>query len=136
MFNDSAQFPPFDFKKATPDQIKDRISLYFQYCIDNDIRPGIEAMALAIGTTRRSIFEWSKGNDRKELQDIILKAKQVIAAYLESISLSGQINPATSIFLLKNWFGYKDNTTTEIEIKPQRFGENLTDEQIESMIEA
>lgn len=135
MFNDSAQFPPFDFKKATAEQMKDRISLYFQYCIDNDIRPGVEAMALAIGTTRRSICAWANGTDRLELQDTILKAKQVIAAYLEAISLSGQINPATSIFLLKNWFDYKDNTTTEIQIKPLRFGENMTNEEIENMIE-
>lgn len=133
---DTGEFPPFNTRKAEPEQIQERISLYFHYCMEKGIRPGMEGMALALHTTRRTLERWVAGTLRPDLQDIIVQAKQMLAAYLEYASMSGQIFPATGIFLMKNWFGYKDQTEQTIEVKPARFGENMTDEQIANMIDA
>lgn len=133
---ETGQFPPFVTRTADVEQIRDRIALYFNYCAEKGIRPGMEGMALALHTTRRTLERWVAGTMRPELQDTIIQAKQMLAAYLEYVSLNGQIFPATAIFLMKNWFGYKDQTEQTIEVKPARFGEDMTDEQIANMIDA
>ena len=59
---------------------------------------------------------WSSGQDRgssREWRDACQMAKQAIIAYIESASVCGRLNPATSIFLLKNWGGYADSVTLE-----------------------
>ena len=49
-------------------------------------------------------------------------AKQVVAAFIEQASLSGKINPATAIFLMKNWMGYKDTESFEDAIPKDTAG--------------
>ena len=45
--------------------------------------------------------------------DICNTAKQFIIGFLEQLSMTGKINPANSIFYLKNWAGYSDTVTME-----------------------
>ena len=42
----------------------------------------------------------------------------MINAFIEQALLSGKINPASGIFLAKNWLGYKDSVSLE-ETMPQ-----------------
>lgn len=124
-----------ELETHTPEAVQQRITDYFTICSSNDMRPGVEGMCLALGINRSTLYRWETGQMSKELQTIAVKAKQVIAAYIENISLNGQLNPATSCFLLKNWFGYKDVVTNEVEVKPSPFGETLSNEQINNLIE-
>lgn len=101
-------------KPETNAQLKDRISRYFAYCERSSLRPGIESLAYACGVSRITIYQWSLGNGcDSERQEIILSAKGMIAAYLEQAALSGLINPATAIFLMKGWLGYSDTVSLE-----------------------
>ena len=97
----------------TPDEWRERITQYFTYCIDNDMRPGVENMALACGCSRQNLWQHQKSG--AEVGQIIDRAKQTIAALTETWSLEGKLNPATSCFLLKNHFGYSDTQRLEIE---------------------
>ena len=36
-------------------------------------------------------------------------AKQFVLTFLETLTMQGKINPASSIFYLKNWGSYKDS---------------------------
>lgn len=118
------------------DAVEQRIIDYFKYCFDNDIKPGVEGMALALGVNRRTLWDWETGNRRgssSRRADIIKKSKQILANYLESLSQNGKINPVTAIFLLKNHFGYSDKQ--EIEVKASNpLGSTLTPEEIAKQI--
>ncbi len=110
-------------------ELTNRIDEYFQHCIQNNSRPGIESLCLALSTTRQSFWNWCNGTGHKskEWQHQCLLARQVIVSFLESASLSGKLNPATSIFLLKNWASYSDNNNIAIGAEERSQGLSLTD---------
>lgn len=96
-------------KPKTDAEVRDRIDKYFQFCEDSSIRPGIESLALSLSVTRATLFNWQRGEGcSRERQELIIKAKSYISAFIEQAMLNNRINPATSIFLLKNWCGYRD----------------------------
>lgn len=69
-------------------------------------------MSLCI--TRTTLFNWNNGiNCTPERQEIVVKAKAFIASFMEQAVLRGKINPASGIFLMKNWLGYKDSYSFE-----------------------
>lgn len=122
----------------TDEAIEKRIKWFFEWCSTNDVRPGVELLALALGTTRQNLWLWQqRGNRRGQL---ITMAKQVLAALLEQWGETGKINPAALCFLMKNHFNYQDNvqlqiepgkileatkTPEEIEVELSRIGEDI-----------
>ena len=95
-----------------PEQIRDRIERYFKWCVQKDHKPHVEEMALALGTTRQSLWNWQQqGGERGE---IISLAKQLLASLHESWGLNGKLNPATFCFIAKNHFGYVDNLCVDV----------------------
>lgn len=89
-----------------PDELEKRVKFFFEWCIEKQLRPGVELLALSIGVSRQTLWNWEQTGGRKG--EIVGRAKQVIASLLEQWSICGKINPATSCFLLKNHFGYRD----------------------------
>ena len=89
-----------------PEAIEERVTYFFEWCTEKQLRPGVELLALCLGTSRQSLWKWEQAGGKKG--EIVERAKQVIAALIEQWSICGKINPATSCFLLKNHFGYKD----------------------------
>ena len=95
-----------------PEQIRDRIETYFRWCITKDHKPHVEEMALALGVTRQTLWNWQQqGGERGE---IISLAKQLLASLHESWGLNGKLNPATFCFIAKNHYGYSDNVSIEV----------------------
>ena len=111
----SWDLPPIDI--SDPDQVRDRIKLYFQYCADNDRKPQIVGMANWLGVSRDTINSWKRGEYRSETHsDIIKKAINVIEEMWNDFMLSGKINPVAGIFLAKNFLQYSD--TQQIVVTP------------------
>jgi hypothetical protein len=108
--------PPIDIN--SDDAVKDRIHEYFTYCIEKDMKPGVEGMCMALGISRSTLWDWEVGRSRSEpngsRSDIIKKSKQFLAQYLEGLAQNGKINPVTAIFMLKNHFNYKDSQDINI----------------------
>ena len=101
-------------KPETNLELKERIDMFFQFCEDSNIRPGIQAMCTALHISRTTLFRWSNGEDcDQERQEIIAMAKSFIDSFLEQATLSGQVSPPVGIFLLKNWCSYKDTISLE-----------------------
>lgn len=96
------------------DELEERITQFFSKCAEGRLRPGIETMCLAIGCDRSTFWLWCKGSGcSEEWANSCRAARQATIAFLEQASLTGNLNPASSIFLLKNWASYKDSYSFE-----------------------
>lgn len=104
-------------KPLNDEEFESRIRYYFEWCSINEVRPGIEGLALALGVTRQYLWKLQQENSVRGI--LITKAKQTLAAYMEYLSQNSKINPVTAIFLMKNHFGYADKTEVELVPKNQ-----------------
>ncbi|MBR1702148.1 MAG: hypothetical protein IJ716_09375 [Lachnospiraceae bacterium] len=95
-------------------ELQQRIDDYFAFCRERGWRPGVEGLACALSVSRQTVFYWLRGeNCDAERAAIMQNAKQSIDAFLEQMALAGKLNPATSIFLMKNWMNYRDSVSIE-----------------------
>ena len=103
----SWDLPPIDI--SDPEQVKERIGLYFDYCAKNDRRPQVVGLCNWLGVTRETLSTWKNGEYRTGTHsDIIKKAYGIMEEMWTDFMLYGKVNPPTGIFLSKNWFNYKD----------------------------
>jgi hypothetical protein len=103
----SWNLPPIDI--SDPKQVEERIGHYFQYCADNDRKPQIVGLCNWLGITRDTLNTWKNGEYRAGTHsDIVKRAVSVIEEMWADYMQAGKLNPATGIFLAKNWYGYKD----------------------------
>lgn len=101
-------------KPETNSELRERIDMFFQFCEDSNIRPGVQVLCTALHISRTTLFRWNNGEDcDRERQEIIGMAKSFIDSFLEQVTLSGQVSPPVGIFLLKNWCNYKDTVSIE-----------------------
>lgn len=130
----------YDWPKINLDsdkEVEDRINMYFDYCVKEGLKPVVEGLSLAIGISRKTLWDWENGIRRGESSefraDIIKKAKDYIAFLMSDSALDGKIFPATWIFYAKNYFGMKD--TQDINIIPTNpLDRNMTPEEIMKQI--
>jgi hypothetical protein len=103
----SWDLPPIDI--SDPEQVRERIGMYFKFCSDNDRRPQIIGMCNWLGISRDTLNEWVRGVTRADTHsDIIKKAYNFMEEMWTDYMTYGKISPPTAIFLAKNWYGYKD----------------------------
>ena len=116
-----------------------RLNDYFKQCNDEGQLPTIEDMALALGTTRASLWEWE--NNRKcgpARADMIKTAKQIVAGIDAKLAAEGKIPQVVYIFRAKNFYGMKDQqdvivTPNTDPLGDRRSGEELTQKYIDSV---
>ncbi len=122
----SWDLPPIDI--SDPQQVKDRIGLYFEHCAKNDRKPQIVGMCNWLGISRQALNEWKNGETRSATHgDIIKKACAFIEEMWADYMMSGKLNPASGIFLAKNWFSYKD--VADVVVTPNNPLQDLDAEQ-------
>ena len=92
------------------DEIAERINNYFRDCAENDELPLVETLALAIGVTRTTLWEWENGGKGSNAvrANMVKKAKEILASIDASLVSHGKIPQVTYIFRAKNFFGMKD----------------------------
>ena len=101
-------------RPKTDQETERRIEDYFSLCEQSGLRPGVESLCLALHVSRTTLFRWCNGDDCSPYkQELIQSAKAFIAAFIEQALVSGQINPVSGIFLMKNWLNYKDKISIE-----------------------
>lgn len=99
--------PPIDI--SDPEQVKQRISEYLDFCEEHDKKPSPVALAAWVGVSRETLNLWKRGEYRSETHfDVIKKAMVLMEEIWYDMMQNGKINPASGIFLAKNMFGYKD----------------------------
>jgi len=101
------------------DAVQTRLNEYFQIHADNDMKPTVAGMGLALGVDRRRLWEIRTGQRMggttaydlpKATLDSIKRAYEMIENLMENYMQNGKINPVSGIFLMKNNFGYQDKT--------------------------
>lgn len=118
--------PPIDI--SDPEQVQQRITDYFDYCEQNDRKPQLVGMANWLGVSRETLNTWKRGEYRSETHsDIIKKAVDVLEEIWADYMQNGKINPASGIFLGKNFFGYKD--VQDVVVTPNNPLDNLNGDQ-------
>ena len=106
-----SSFGPVDMHDA--DAISHRVSDFLNYCIQHDMKPTVESMALAFNTNRTQLWRWKEGVDSslpEACRNAIKKGYSIMNQLLTQTMADGKINPVAAIFLMKNNHGYKDQT--------------------------
>ena len=102
----------------TDEECAERINGYFRDCHEQQMLPTVECLSLALGTTRKTVWDWENGLGCSKLRsDMIKKAKQILAAIDAELVSSGKIPQVVYIFRAKNFFGMSDQQ--EITINAQ-----------------
>ena len=106
-----------DSKPLTDNEVEDRVLEYVTTCYHTGQRMTVEKLALALGITRSTLYDWETGHTQSPRRsDIIKRAKESIAAYDADMVAKGKLNPVPYIFRAKNYYGMKDNQ--DITITP------------------
>lgn len=106
-----SSFGPIDVND-TP-AVEERIKLYLSYCMEHDMKPSVESMALAFNTNRTQLWRWANGvecNVNEASRNTIKKGYSIMNQLLTQTMMDGRINPVSAIFLLKNNMNYRDQT--------------------------
>ena len=93
----------------TDEECLERLNEYFTRIIDNNELPTIEKMCLALGTTRKTVWEWEQGTQGTTRSNMIKKAKAICASLDAELVCKRKIPETAYIFRAKNFFGMKDN---------------------------
>ena len=86
---------------------------YFKLCHEYNVLPTISSMALYLGFTRESLYEYAR-NDAFDLTDILKNAIDTCQSYQEAPALDGTLSAPTWIFTAKNYFNMKDTQDVSI----------------------
>ena len=104
-----------------PDAVAERLTEFFMLYAENDMKPTVAGMALALNGHSRQ-WLWAVCNNQPvngqgdmcavppATSDAIKKARFLLENLWESYMSSGKVNPVAGIFLGKNNFGYQDKT--------------------------
>lgn len=108
--------PPIDLHNN--EQVTNRLNEYFRIYADNDMKPTVAGMGLALnGLDRRRLWEIKAdapsthsvvNNMPIDVRDTLKKAYKLLENMMENYMQNGKINPVAGIFLAKNNFGYVD----------------------------
>jgi len=98
------------------DHIGQRTVEYLEKCKEDGVRVNLSSYALSLGTTPDGLNEMMCDKSRtQESRNAIQKGVAMVEAVMIEMMMEQRINPVTGIFLLKNHFGYKDQS--EISFK-------------------
>lgn len=103
-----ARLPKVNLKSA--EEVSERVLEYFTICAEEDMKPSVSGLALALDISRNYMWEIREGHKGKnpEVANAIKKAMQMLDLQMVDYMQNGKINPVSGIFLMKNNFGYRD----------------------------
>lgn len=125
-------WPEVDMRE--PEQVRERVGMYFALCEQDDMKPSVAGMALAFGVDRSTLWKWVNSIDSAYIpaasRHLVKKAYQVLTAQMENFMQNGKINPVAGIFLMKNNMDYKDKQ--EVVLTPNsQMGDSATPEELQ-----
>lgn len=114
-----------------PEQVEQRVQAYLVYCVEHDMKPTVESMALAFNTNRTQLWKWKEGVEShlpERSRNAIKKGYSIMNQLLTQTMADGRINPVAAIFLLKNNHAYKDQT--DVVVTPNNPYQAASDDEL------
>lgn len=134
-----AELPKVDMAKT--EEVAQRCEDYFRICAEDDMKPSVAGLALAMDIDRRYLWEIREGKKGKNpaVADTLKKAMKILDLQMVDYMQNGKINPVSGIFLMKNNFGYADKQ--EVVVTPNnplgdaKDTKELEEQYIDSVVE-
>ena len=104
---------------SDPVAVENRVGEYFTICAQNDMKPSVAGLALALGIDRVSVYKYREGiyGKSQDVSNTLKRACSFLDAQMNDYMQNGKINPVAGIFLLKNSYGgYTDKQ--EVVVTP------------------
>lgn len=103
----------------TAEEVDKRTAEYFAICSANDMKPSVAGYALALGVSRKVLWEYVSGRIVKPdgVRNSLKRAYDFLNAQMEDYMQNGKIQTIAGIFLMKNSFGYTDKQEIEVAAK-------------------
>ena len=114
----------------TDEECAERLNDFFQQMCETGEIPTVEKMALALGTTRKTLWEWQNGLKGTERANMILQAKEMLASIDAELVQRNKIPAVPYIFRAKNYYGLTDTTEISVSTSPNLLGEDGNREEI------
>lgn len=98
---------------------------------DGDVIPSIEGLALYLGLTRPTIYDWKKHEDKQDFSYIVEQILILQSKKLFTGGLTGDFNSSIAKLMLTK-HGYSDKIETDITSKGEKIFDThtLTDEEL------
>ena len=118
--------------------VTDRIQQYFQLCVDDDMKPSVEGMAVAFEADRKQLWRWANNVEctiAPDARHSIKKAYDILTLQMTDFMQNGKINPVVGIWLMKNNMDYKDQS--EVLLTPNNpLGSESSAEEAQKRLES
>lgn len=104
---------------SNDDELCDRLNTFFKSCQENEQLPSIEKMLLSLGKTRDwygNILSGRQIGFSSNTIQILMRAKEIIAAIDADLAAQGKIQPVVYIFRAKNFYGMSDNVDVNYHV--------------------
>lgn len=115
--------------KNNPEEMQGRVNEYLTYCIENNMKPTVESMALAFGVNRNTLRRWKDGESdlTESCRQVIENGYNMMNQIMTQCLVDGAINPIAAFFLMKNNFSYRDQTETVVTVNNPYTEQNADD---------
>lgn len=99
-----------DVVMADDKAVAERCEKYLLFCADTDTKPTVSELAIALGISRPTMYDYRYGRIGKNprTQEVLKRAVDIIGTQMEHYIENGKINPVSAIFLMKNNHEYSD----------------------------
>ena len=98
--------------------IQERTAEYLQACIDHQSVPLIEGWAVALGVSRKTLYQWFDNTKSREVFDFLERVRTMVFAANAQAAYKGAINAVAWIFYGKNSLGMTDKTELQVSAQP------------------
>ena len=113
------------------DEVYERVMAYFNLMIENDQKPTFTGLAMALGTNRQGLLDvrldrptargraegYTHHQATPEVIELIRGCVDIMANLWEDYMQNGKINPASGIFIGKNFYGMRDQVDHVVATK-------------------
>lgn len=109
-----AGLPPIDISDEK--QVEERIVWYFDHCAQEDVKPTMAGLALALGVDATTVTSWKREEYRAATHSPVIKrAYGIMHALWQDYMQNGKINPVAGVYLGANMFGYQNTNNVVIQ---------------------
>lgn len=109
----------------TPEALELEISSFFDYCVEQDLKPTVPLLRMWLNISRTQFYEWqTKPEKHGEKTNLIQRAMDFMEAYLQ---YNMDKYPTGSIFLLKTTHGHVDTQKVDITTTQSNTPEEVQD---------